>query len=378
MFKLTQYLYQKKDVSLMIILSLLQQTSLDELYFWISEYYYSGYSDELWELAYSIFMDFYVLQYPKYYNTIQKQNRKFQKERDITRILHIYKNLFYMKSSHFIFMFRMLLQHSHKVKSQRGRRPQWLKKHNIYYKQIIYSIHKKQLQNTLYYFTRVTDYTELYNEILLYVKTNTTKEQIKLCILYDTQTTHYNKKYDKIRSLILLSLIFDIYAPETTRKKRFIIKPSERDKTIFTSFHKTNTPYCWKFLQDACVYGINPLIHTLHHTNKEYPNYWKEIWYNWEYYAYDTPIWKKRFTECSAKKINKKVEFPSDDLQECFYDTYGLEPDEQTKKTQKKFIMEYTPHTLQEFISNIWNVSIGDNCDGIITDSIQYSYHCEL
>lgn len=378
MFELTQYLYQKKDVSLMIILSLLQRTTIEELYFWISEYYYSGYSNELWELATTIFMDFYVLQYPKYYNTILTQKRKFQKKADITHILHVYKNMFYMKSSHVIFMFRMLLQHSHHVKPHRGRRPQWLQDYKDEHKQIIYSIHKKQLQNALYYFTRVTNYTELYNEILHYTKTNTSKEQNKICMLYDTQTSHYNKDYDKIRSIALLSILFDIHTSESICKKRFIIKPTEKDKETFNSFHKSNKPYCWKFLQEACVYGINPLIHALHHTNKKYHNYWKEIWYHWEYHAYDTPIWKKRFTEYSATKSGKKVIFPSDDLQEVFYDTYGLEPDEQTKETQGKIMVEYTPHTLQEFISNIWNISIGDECDGIITDSIPYNFHSEL
>jgi hypothetical protein len=53
--------------------------------------------------------------------------------------------------------------------------------------------------------------------------------------------------------------------------------------------------------------------------------------YEWEYYSYFTPIWKKRFEHYSAvlNLTNKKVEFPSENIEEMFYQKYGYEPDEQ-------------------------------------------------
>jgi Asp-tRNA(Asn)/Glu-tRNA(Gln) amidotransferase A subunit family amidase len=53
--------------------------------------------------------------------------------------------------------------------------------------------------------------------------------------------------------------------------------------------------------------------------------------YEWEYYSYFTPIWKKRFEHYSAvlNHTTKKVEFPSENIEEMFYQKYGYEPDEQ-------------------------------------------------
>jgi hypothetical protein len=52
---------------------------------------------------------------------------------------------------------------------------------------------------------------------------------------------------------------------------------------------------------------------------------------HWEYYSYNTPVWKERIQNSNGvlDHKNKKVLFDEDIFQDLFYDNYGYEPDEQ-------------------------------------------------
>ena len=62
--KLTRYLYNADEVKLTLIETLLNQ-KCEECYFWIYEYFKSGYVSESWQLIYKIYYDFYALKNPK-------------------------------------------------------------------------------------------------------------------------------------------------------------------------------------------------------------------------------------------------------------------------------------------------------------------------
>ena len=57
---LTRLLYCKDEVELMIVYRLLQKQCLNEVLFWIAEYYYSGYTQEAWNLVFKCYYDFYA------------------------------------------------------------------------------------------------------------------------------------------------------------------------------------------------------------------------------------------------------------------------------------------------------------------------------
>ena len=66
------------------------------------------------------------------------------------------------------------------------------------------------------------------------------------------------------------------------------------------------------------------------------------LWYHWEYFAYETPLWKKRFDKYKIK-INhekQKIEFLDVDEEEEFYDQWYYEPDEQTKEVQNRITID--------------------------------------
>ena len=65
-------------------------------------------------------------------------------------------------------------------------------------------------------------------------------------------------------------------------------------------------------------------------------------WYNWEYYAYKCPIWKKRFDNCCIiiNHDKKEIIFKDDEEYEQFGEDFYYETDEQSKKTQENVIRD--------------------------------------
>jgi len=79
--------------------------------------------------------------------------------------------------------------------------------------------------------------------------------------------------------------------------------------------------------------------------------------YNWEYYAFFTPIWRDRIKNYLGTvnfELNKIV-FKNEELEDLFYDQYGIEPDEQpmeiTEKTVGINIDETPPIIFEDFIT---------------------------
>ena len=57
-FVFTRYLYEKDEVKMALLIAILNKT--DDAIFWAYELYYSGFTDELIELLWKIYYDFYA------------------------------------------------------------------------------------------------------------------------------------------------------------------------------------------------------------------------------------------------------------------------------------------------------------------------------
>ena len=102
----TRYLYNKDEVKLTFMECLLNQKNLEECYFWIYEFYKTGYVSETWELLYKIYYDFYALKNPKMEDKLNIYYSKWKETKDIKFILGIVKNLFRFKNDYTIFLLR--------------------------------------------------------------------------------------------------------------------------------------------------------------------------------------------------------------------------------------------------------------------------------
>ena len=67
---LTRYLYIHDEVKYSLLLSLLDKNDVNISLFWGYELYFSGFQEELFQLLFSIYFDFYSLSNPKFYNNV--------------------------------------------------------------------------------------------------------------------------------------------------------------------------------------------------------------------------------------------------------------------------------------------------------------------
>jgi hypothetical protein len=135
-------------------------------------------------------------------------------------------------------------------------------------------------------------------------------------------------------------------------KMRFIILFKEKDlveySTILPEKEKARL-----YLKSVCKYSIRREYNKFFESSCD--DFKDSLWYHWLYFASNSQIWLDRITEFGGKKNDEtmKVDFPNDDLSDCFYDNWGLEPDEQSKDLQDKMIGK----------SPVTQLSINDFCD---------------
>ena len=343
--KLTRFLYQFCEVKHSLIYSVLKKTSFNECLFWTSEFYYSGYFIELWNLIWKIYYDFYAIIHPKLEKFIIKMKEKWDKKHKIVYILHIFKNFYHNNiSSPIVFLVRMALEtQKFKMKSYRGRPPSWLNETNKKYKNLLLSIHKKHYKNIAYYLRRFQDQkSEVYDTILKYFKR-------PKCI--------YKSNYqDKLH--ILIDTLFHLSLEDDDINTRNIYLQVTKDEQKYATETNVITCKLYKVLKEKRIFKIRTQIgcFKLGRHNSEYPNVQQIQSYHWKYFAYNTPIWKERFDKYKIKLDDEKfkLEFENDDDDEDFHEKYYYEPDEQSKEVQERSIADIPEISINNWIIDIF------------------------
>ena len=79
--------------------------------------------------------------------------------------------------------------------------------------------------------------------------------------------------------------------------------------------------------------------------------------FHWEYYAFDTPIWRERFNHYKAIQNHEtnEIVFPTDEVAEEFYQKYGYEPDEQPRETDEKSTKDVEEINYKEWQKRVIN-----------------------
>ena len=144
------------------------------------------------------------------------------------------------------------------------------------------------------------------------------------------------------------------------------VKGKEYDALIFFGsilddiLLKIETPY--KIFQNKRLYSISDNIGCFNLQRNEY-NLNDIFWYHWEYFAYKSPIWKKRFDKYNINVNDEKqtIEFKNEDELEEFYENYGFDPDEQKLDVQEKSIKKIKNKKLSDWLNSIFKKKIKKN-----------------
>lgn len=417
----TRYLYNADEVKITLLENLLNQKNLNECYFWIYEYYKSGFVKESWNLLYKIYYDFYALKNPKLLKKINLYYGKFKNNNDIKYILYIIKNLFKLKKNYDIFLLRIY----HSSRNTRILKGDDIILNNYEYKNInekklVKAISQKDNEFIAYYLKQLINSKNLLNLLnivlkkdivthdnydiypqLLFIIINTFKIQSKKKIFYRTikddeinnvlESDNNNfkegikdKKYISTRILLWLKNApddFEKIFPNPKNQIEYVMKQSYndiekalgnlwRDKDmvvgkekeallffglimdeILLEFEKSN-----KTLKNKRLYSISDNISSCFKLDRNNVNLNKIFWYNWEYYAYKSPIWKKRFDKYDINiDDNKKIiKFNNEEEEEDFYRKFDYKPDEQSKETQEKSIKKFKKIDIIQWLNNIF------------------------
>ena len=332
---LTRYLYFLDECFYSLMIALINKESFEEVVFWAGEIYYSGFQEKLWNHLWKIYYDFYAIKFPKY----EKKINKLSKNKDtIESFIYVLNLLYYSSINYDVFTLRM----SHfklPVHIYIGRHPNWLKQLKLKKKEklLIRSIHDKKWGNIKYYLKFFEDdLNRCYDIIKLYFR-KIHNYPLKAKNLNDIN--YADKKH------IIMALICHLLINEENIQHKTIFR--KLDKSIVDSeinFNGEEISPLYKTLVYKRKYAVSQFIGAFKLKRDSIPNIdYKDILrLYWDYFAYNSPLWKARIKAQNGKPIdfsNKYcLEFSSDDDEETFYELYNYEPDEQTLDVQEKSI----------------------------------------
>lgn len=337
---LSRFLYEKGELELSFLNSLLAKQDLNECFYWINELYESKFC--VVDILIKIYYEFYYLKNVDFHEYFIKNILKFSKNNDFSILLTIVKNLFYR--SHCPTIFLLIQQNPTKI-SFRGKKPLWIDKISPSFVSFFRCAFKKDIYWNVVSDIDNNDFKFILKDISIYQSINKKNifddfENIKNFFVFIV-----NKNCLDIAKIILFSYLYvAIKKPIIEKKKLLIIKLTKQEINMIENWNdlwnvekdKFGHLRIRKTLPLKRVYCINKLNMSFDFPRRHYSEFISDYFYNWEYMAKDCLLWKERMEKFQVTFKEKKVIFPDDDLLEEFYELYGYEPDEQSRETNDK------------------------------------------
>ena len=340
--KLTRYLYIYDEVKYSLLISLTMKTGFDEVLFWISEIYESGFYDDLWQFMYSIYYNFYALAYPLMEKYLIKQHNKWLKTNDESLIIKCFKNMYHKACDTKVFYIYLLSNdYSQKSKSDRnfvilkGRGSKLCCSFDKKHRQFVKSLEKKHNENIGYYMS-IYNEDEFVDIIGKYIQLHNPK------YVFEVNDNYGNKKH-----VALYNYLCNEYGlKDSKNKKQLYVAQSSSEMDLFESTQEYITPV-YKTLAHHMKYPIREEVGQFKLVRDDIPyDKLKSLyWYHWEILCYHTPCWRERFDDFGITlELNGDncfgLKYPNDDVYEEFWENYNLEFDEQSKEVQMKALKE--------------------------------------
>ena len=345
---LTRFLYMADEVIITFMETLLKREDLGACYFWISEYYFSGFGLKTWDLLWKIFYDFYAIKYPKLEKYMIAQFSLWENNKRISYILDITLQLYQRKACPDVFIARHCIPEQ---KKYRGRPPKWLSLFPSEQKDLLLSLHNNCVSSILFHINSLS-YKTIYEIVCHYFK------QVRKMPLddgYIATLPYSNKKH------VLLALCLYLHLPESLIIIDEVdVAPAPEDIDWITQLDETQITPLYKTLPQKRLYSISDTIgcFTLQRFDERCPPVKRLLGFHWEYFASFAPLWKKRFRKHKAKrsKTGFEIIFKNDDYLETFGELYNYEPDEQSNETQDKSIIRIEKRSPVDWIKEVFGI----------------------
>lgn len=357
-YTLTRLLYEKQEVKLSIVSALLEGKDYEEVIFWTTELYESGFASETWEILWKIYYDFYAIIHPRL--------ERFIYERSISdnrfAYLDVTKNLFDKTKNGSVFVMRMgyCLVLKPDIKYP-GRPPKWLTKYPVASYMLLRSIAKRNFTNICYYLRmwseyeakRGNDFSNTCRETLITYFADKERLPIKRRkAAKKGWKSGHNDRVHVLMALIMHCLTNDSYIELDTH----VEYSSKKDISYATWLNEIDVPSHY-LLASRREFWIFDTIGCFDLPRYNTQDIRKLLWFDWIYYASRSPLWKKRIQKHGGNinEERKIVEFENEDEEEAFHQDYGLEPDEQHKDIQSMSIHDITKKTWKEWFLSMFS-----------------------
>lgn len=427
--KLTQYLYNYEEVKLSFIYSILTKQDILEVYYWFFELYYTNDDDQndtLYNLIYQIYYDYYYSLNPEFEtfindniliwenfkkknyinneNNNNENNNNENKSKNINTkiiieepIFKIIINMHNLQHNYDLFIIRQIYNYQELCQTyiynskRKGRIPNYLKEYDTLYHNLFYWIANTKWVNICYYLKHILKKSNNHYYCYTYINNFC----IKYFKKYDNDIIKYNNYYFNHQSYhaILTNIykftnlinIYDIskinfnnnntnYLSPNIKHIQFIINHMNKYNDIPTN--KDGETLTYKILSYKRLYYLYDIIGSfkLQRFNIDFNTYKKLHYYNWEYHASMTNIWKNRINKFNGKisNIDKKITFENHDDHDKFYNMYDYEFDEQPQIVQNLSLRNIIKLHPCDWINNIINKNYNIDIINYNIENINY------
>ena len=363
---LTRFLYAKDEVELSLMMALLKNEDLRMIYYWAYELYYSGFA--VFDLLLQIYLDYYYEKQPYLLSYIRKKQQLWIADGDMKHVAYVVRNMYNLHTSNTVFMVRQYMfnrgggEGKFDYQAGVGRvcattydankvcattydddavmydaeafGPTILYKMDgggTYRDYFLRAVARRHMENVWYYLKLLLEKGEA--EAVEAVEEALGIELDKHML--QGKDTYLQTHYIIACIVQVLNADVDMDMDVPVKKYIFVIPKQEHLDHILVLEEEKIIPVYDTLMHKRFV-AIDKDIGLFTLARDRCADLKKEIWFHWEYYAMGTPLWQKRLAKWggTVNHTTKKLEFPTDEMQEAFYELYGYEFDELPKEVQ--------------------------------------------
>lgn len=312
MIELTQLLYERTEAELSLVMAVVKSGSVQEALFWAGELHSSGLHDRVWKVLWYIYYDFYAIHHPLLGQHLQMFHEEYIETPALTPLAHAVYNIAIRTPRTEIFEARIHTQQVCPIP-----------------RRTFTDLAHLWTHGSLLEIGAFLLATDLPTATLVASIRNTFPARLAPFATHDMVP----------RDMTILALIGSARLPpnEHAHTLLSIDAPEEVIDAMsdIGSFEDTTD---YHYLSDRRVWGTNKRLGCF-----ELPRYTldkpltEHLWYHWEYYASQTPLWGNRFTRYNGVPNHNtlEIDFPDEDTEEEFFQTWNVLPDEQSKRVQE-------------------------------------------
>jgi len=353
-FVFTRYLYEKEEVKIALLFSLLNKN--DDALFWAYELYYSGFKEDLTDFIWTIYYQFYAAINPSFETFLYKKCKELEEPKTIAVICNNFMIRSYTAD---VFILNQIV-HSNTVTNEKLE-DEKLEDEKLEDEKLEDLLKSKDYVKIAHFLKELAEdkIKSCFTSVLNYFTCVPKKINATLFMKPSTSNTGNTDK-----RIILLSRIMHGYSlmNDLRMGKNLYVAVKPEEIVMYETIETSESLPAHKILKQARIYNINETKKlNLFSLKRETQNIQDAYFKDWLYYASHSPLWKKRI-EPYGKIVaeQKKIIFFTEEKEEEFDSLYNYYPDEQSKEVSDKSVCEISPMDLKTW--NQYCLDVEEEC----------------